>query len=206
MVPGLVMNANWKPVRIDTGPLPIEKAIVFAGSDEPITLLMASYSDPGPVAFVVVTVKVAALRPAAVKATARASRSERMDELSFGHAMRRVLIVTAIFAAACASTVPRNSIDLSRAEVVDLTRDSRFGRAGRIANPESRIARTAASKRGRSCCCASSDCDGRERAGAGEHCKPRPPAAAMRVRHRPADEDRRRVGRTAAGRGVAAVV
>src|ERR1041385_755722 len=115
MVTGLVMNANWKPVRIDTGPLPIEKAIVFTGSDEPITLLMASYSDPGPVAFVVVTVKVAALRPAAVKATARASRSERMDELSFGHAMRRVLIVTAIFAAACASTVPRNSIDLSRA-------------------------------------------------------------------------------------------
>jgi len=44
-----------------------------------------------------------------------------MDELSFSHAMRRVLIVTALFAAACASTVPRNSIDLSRAEVVDLT-------------------------------------------------------------------------------------
>jgi hypothetical protein len=68
-----------------------------------------------------------------------------MDELSFGHAMRRVLIVTAIFAAACASTVPRNSIDLSRAEVVDLTRDSGFairdsgGRAeSRIPNPESR--------------------------------------------------------------------
>lgn len=35
--------------------------------------------------------------------------------------MKRVLIVTALFAAACASTAPRTSIDLSRAEVVDLT-------------------------------------------------------------------------------------
>src|ERR1043165_2407565 len=61
------------------------------------------------------------------------------------HTMRRVLIVTAIFAAACASTVPRNSIDLSRAEVVDLTRESGVasrasgGQAeSRIPNPESR--------------------------------------------------------------------
>src|ERR1051325_3160376 len=119
MTTGFVRYAHWKFGLIVTGPLPIEKLIVFVDEAEATTSLMAWYSEPGPFWFVFVTVNVPAFAAAAAaKRRERPRLRDRIDRLSSVDVMKTVLIGTALLVAACAT---RNSLDLSHSEVVDLT-------------------------------------------------------------------------------------
>src|ERR1051326_5537758 len=115
MTTGFVRYAHWKFGLIVTGPLPIEKLIVFVDEVEATTSLMAWYSEPGPFWFVFVTVKVPAL---AATAANRIGKTRRMDRLSSVNVMKSVILGTALLIAACAT---QNAIDLSKSDVVDLT-------------------------------------------------------------------------------------